>query len=444
MADGITNDPEIEKNGCNAAGEYARVHWNMLQRLVLDDAVPAESIELTATDRRLYGCFRASISEAVDVLRPEQLKTALWRDLLVCLQGRVDHFSFMTLLRPDASRSYDEQRGDLFVVPRAQFVMIELARQREGCYDAAWRRSRRRLLPKQRAPPRSEAAAATRESSPSDRLYFVPTTKFAVIDRRDGLFAAEVARQRRDGANAAAARAGAQLDECVPASEAAKRLGWPRLATMAAPSPARPVVVVPDALSRADCASMERAALAYFDAVGSKQIESQLVHRSDDVAFLPLFGDEGASPLLEALRPARALLAAVAASFDLPGLLVPETSQLALYDGLKNAEPRYTAHTDNAPTLGGDGENFRELTVLVYLNGAPPGASGGDLACALKDGELRVAPKPGTLVLFNSRDVLHAVRPVRLWRRVALSLWCLRDRRRELEDASPRAAAEAP
>ena len=105
MADGITNDPEIEKNGCNAAGDYALLHWATLQRLVQDDAVPAESIELTPTDRRLYCCFRASISEPVDKLRPEQLKTALWRDLLTCMQGRVDDFNFMTLLRPDASRS---------------------------------------------------------------------------------------------------------------------------------------------------------------------------------------------------------------------------------------------------------------------------------------------------------------------------------------------------
>ena len=38
MADGITNDPEIEKNGCNAAGDYALLHWATLQRLVQDDA----------------------------------------------------------------------------------------------------------------------------------------------------------------------------------------------------------------------------------------------------------------------------------------------------------------------------------------------------------------------------------------------------------------------
>ena len=105
--------------------------------------MPAESIELHGNDRRLYACFRASISEDVAVLRAEQLKTRIWRDLLTCMDGRVKDHNFMTLLRPDASLSYDAQRENLFVVPRAQFLMIELARQREGCYDGAWRAERR-------------------------------------------------------------------------------------------------------------------------------------------------------------------------------------------------------------------------------------------------------------------------------------------------------------
>jgi hypothetical protein len=432
MADGITNDPEIEKNGCNAAGDYALLHWATLQRLVQDDAVPAESIELTPTDRRLYRCFRASISEPVDELRPEQLKTALWRDLLTCMQGRVDDFNFMTLLRPDASRSYDEQKAELFVVPRAQFVMIELARLREGCYGAPWRAARRAADARE-APPK---ARVPRRALPAGgRVEVVATAKFAVVSRRGDdreAFEAELAARLEGDANAAAARAGGQLDECVAPREAAARLplGSDALpATLAAPSRERPVVVVEGALSPAACKAMTRAALAYFDAVGSKQIASQLVHRTDDVAFLPLFGDEDASPLLEALRPARTLLANAAAAVGWAGLRVPETAQLALYDGLKNERPRYCPHTDNDPVVGGPGENYRELTLLVYLNGAPPGASGGELTCFEGKDRLDVAPRPGTLALFRSRDVLHAVRPVKLWRRVALSLWCLEDTR---------------
>ena len=88
--------------------------------------------ESRQSDDRLYGCFRASISEPVERL---DLKTPTWRDLLTCMAGRVVDFSFMTLLRPDPSQSYEAQRSELLVVPRAQFVMVELARQREGCYD---------------------------------------------------------------------------------------------------------------------------------------------------------------------------------------------------------------------------------------------------------------------------------------------------------------------
>jgi hypothetical protein len=77
------------------------------------------------------------------------------------------------------------------------------------------------------------------------------------------------------------------------------------------------------------------------------------------------------------------------------------------------------------------------VTLLLYLNGAPPGASGGELrayvGAAEEDVEGDTAvrvddiqPRAGRLVLFESRTLLHAVRPVGLWRRVALSLWCLK------------------
>ena len=77
------------------------------------------------------------------------------------------------------------------------------------------------------------------------------------------------------------------------------------------------------------------------------------------------------------------------------------------------------------------------MTLLLYLNGAPPGASGGELRAYVGsepldcegDTAVRVddiQPRAGRLVLFESRTLLHAVRPVGLWRRVALSLWCLK------------------
>ena len=140
----------------------------------------------------------------------------------------------------------------------------------------------------------------------------------------------------------------------------------------------------------------------------------------------------------QALGPARRLLARAAADIGDADLLVPEVAQLALYDGCKrNLKPGYVAHRDNAATPGAAGENYREVTLLLYLNGAPRGASGGELrvyvGAAEEDVEGDTAvrvddiqPRAGRLVLFESRTLLHAVRPVGLWRRVALSLWCLK------------------
>jgi hypothetical protein len=142
--------------------------------------------------------------------------------------------------------------------------------------------------------------------------------------------------------------------------------------------------------------------------------------------------------LRQALGPARRLLARAAADIGDADLLVPEVAQLALYDGCKrNLKPGYVAHRDNASTPGAAGENYREVTLLLYLNGAPPGASGGELRSYVGaepsdlDGDTAVRvddiqPRAGRLVLFESRTLLHAVRPVGLWRRVALSLWCLK------------------
>ncbi|CAH0364612.1 unnamed protein product [Pelagomonas calceolata] len=436
MSDAITNDPELERKGCAAAAEYAQIHWAKLQRLVNDDAVPAESIELHGNDRRLYACFRASISEDVAVLRAEQLKTRIWRDLLTCMDGRVKDHNFMTLLRPDAALSYDDQRENLFVVPRAQFLMIELARQREGCYDGAWRAKRRAC-----AMPASAPLRLTRTTRYSVLECAASTARIVGVDASSSAADASATSATAEGAeeesdNARAARLGKQLAECVPCAEAARRLPCPRTAARR-PRDGAPVVI-DGALDQAACAEACAAALAFFDGAGDRRIAEQQLHRGDDVAFVPLFGEDEGSPLRQALGPARRLLARAAADIGDADLLVPEVAQLALYDGCKrNLKPGYVAHRDNASTPGAAGENYREVTLLLYLNGAPPGASGGELrsyvgaepsdldgATALRVDDIQ--PRAGRLVLFESRTLLHAVRPVGLWRRVALSLWCLK------------------
>jgi Rps23 Pro-64 3,4-dihydroxylase Tpa1-like proline 4-hydroxylase len=84
----------------------------------------------------------------------------------------------------------------------------------------------------------------------------------------------------------------------------------------------------------------------------------------------------------------------------------------------------------------------RSLTAILYLNSAEwdnaPEADGGSLKCYL-DAErddtvgstatsiLRVAPKGGTLVLFDSRYLLHEVEPSNK-DRLALTLWVVGDK----------------
>ena len=46
-------------------------------------------------------------------------------------------------------------------------------------------------------------------------------------------------------------------------------------------------------------------------------------------------------------------------------LLVPASMQLAVYDGVR-AAPRYVAHRDNDQAVMGDGENHREVTLILY------------------------------------------------------------------------------
>ena len=57
-----------------------------------------------------YAAAQSTCPEDVAVLRADQLKTRIWRDVLTCMDGRVKDHNFMTLPRPDASLSYDEQR----------------------------------------------------------------------------------------------------------------------------------------------------------------------------------------------------------------------------------------------------------------------------------------------------------------------------------------------
>ncbi len=69
-------------------------------------------------------------------------------------------------------------------------------------------------------------------------------------------------------------------------------------------------------------------------------------------------------------------------------------------------------------------DNPRRLSAVLYLNRHWRRAQGGELAIYDKDDRevLRILPEAGTLVLFLSQSVPHAVLPTRRWR-ASIAAW---------------------
>uniref|UniRef100_A0A183ASV3 Polysacc_synt_4 domain-containing protein n=1 Tax=Echinostoma caproni TaxID=27848 RepID=A0A183ASV3_9TREM len=53
-----------------------------------------------------------------------------WRDFCNKFEDKVDDFNFATLFRLDASKGYNED--NTCIVPRIQFLALEIARNRQG------------------------------------------------------------------------------------------------------------------------------------------------------------------------------------------------------------------------------------------------------------------------------------------------------------------------
>lgn len=143
-----------------------------------------------------------------------------------------------------------------------------------------------------------------------------------------------------------------------------------------------------------------------------------------------------ASGLREVITFLKSLAASIMELEPSRRLLVPKYCMAACYDG---DGAFYVPHRDNLPRDHPEGANEREVTAILYLVDDEPswegGRDGGCLRCFVgaeredEDGhsaqEVRdVEPQLGRLVLFNSRQLLHEVRPTNR-RRMAVSIWIL-------------------
>ena len=200
----ISNDPEIERLGANATAVYALQFWKRLAQAARKDShlldplwqqeadedddddeekiisetngdentssnnshlschytkelvlvSPEEDVRLWKRFRSNFGAYfniqDIAVAEAGSgggnsMVGRNPLVSDRWRDLILALEGGMDDYNFLTLLRGNCYDCFWMTEtavcDNLLVVPRAQFVLIEVTRIREGLYHGKFRKA---------------------------------------------------------------------------------------------------------------------------------------------------------------------------------------------------------------------------------------------------------------------------------------------------------------
>ncbi|KAK2703627.1 protein PBDC1-like [Artemia franciscana] len=128
-AEEFGNDSTIEGVWAIKAFEHSQVYFNLVC------AIPTKLLRLTPHDDKIFSDFRTQFKDLdVRQIKEDELKSAeskeKWRPFCESFKDLVEDFNFATLLRLDAHQDYSE--ANTCIVPRVQFLAIELARNREG------------------------------------------------------------------------------------------------------------------------------------------------------------------------------------------------------------------------------------------------------------------------------------------------------------------------
>ncbi|XP_053212846.1 protein PBDC1-like [Panonychus citri] len=134
-ADEFVNDPEIEHLWTIKAVDQMIVHYNLIS------SVPPKDLKLTKKDDIIYEKFCQSFPDfPCDKFKTEDLKSdeskAKWRPFCEEFKGEVEDYNFASLLRLDCTGDYSED--NTVVVPRIQFLALEIARNRLGHNDSVY------------------------------------------------------------------------------------------------------------------------------------------------------------------------------------------------------------------------------------------------------------------------------------------------------------------
>eukprot|EP01048_Picozoa_sp_COSAG05_P018740 COSAG05_NODE_2797_length_2628_cov_1.392645_1_plen_338_part_00 len=132
----VENSGEIEMHGIMYAIRRMGEHWDLLTSVhTASDLVLSSSRE---EDTQLYSAFRARFpAMQLDLITEDTLKDTrlheTWRDFLMSQAEQLNEHNMISLLRKDASLGYNDE--NTMLVPRAQFLCIEIARNRESVND---------------------------------------------------------------------------------------------------------------------------------------------------------------------------------------------------------------------------------------------------------------------------------------------------------------------
>ena len=142
---GMTNDPKIEEQGIMEAMGRADEHWELLiSKEHHADTVLTESRE---KDDKVYRSFLSNFGSTYREWLANTPESALkndtqklrWRAFLLAVAKQIgdrngEHLpNDLTLFRQDCRKGYT--RENTYIVPYAQFLCIEIARNLEGLND---------------------------------------------------------------------------------------------------------------------------------------------------------------------------------------------------------------------------------------------------------------------------------------------------------------------
>ncbi|CAE6337949.1 unnamed protein product [Rhizoctonia solani] len=155
-AEKAENLEEIEKQFAVKAVGHAQTYWQLLE------AVPPVALKLTKMDDEIYNDFIEQFPEykqdpsKIEIIDEDELKSKdnkpRWHKFMTAYDKKIQDYTFGSLLRRNAKDDYTEQNtmfGEhshryLFdiinltvavLVPRMQFYVFEIARNRLGMND---------------------------------------------------------------------------------------------------------------------------------------------------------------------------------------------------------------------------------------------------------------------------------------------------------------------